>query len=357
MSIALAPRELRTLGLADAAASRGVAVRLDGLTKRFPVRRGWAEMLRHPTRIDYTMAVQGVSWEVHAGELFGLLGPNGAGKTTIFKMLSTSTIPDGGTAAIHGHDVVRHPDKVRCLIGCVMANDRSLYWRLSAAENLQLFGALHHLHGAEARHRIDEVLRIVELHDTRAKLVGTFSSGMKQRLLIARALLPRPRVLLLDEPTRSLDPLSARSFRNFLKTEISARQGCTVLVATHSSEEAMELCDRLAVLDKGRLLAVGTTEELSRRFGGQMYCIWTRSPDHSALAGLATQGRIEGLAVRPPDAEGWSCVTMEIPGGLDHATRVLELLAAAGMRIARFERVDLSLADLIERVVATHGRS
>ncbi|HEX6964410.1 MAG TPA: ABC transporter ATP-binding protein, partial [Gemmatimonadaceae bacterium] len=235
---------------------RDAAVRVEGLTKRFRVRRRWSEMLRHPWAHEYAMAVRDLSWEVRRGEFFGLLGPNGAGKTTVFKMLMTSTTPDAGRALVHGYDVVREAGRVRALVGCVLANDRSLYWRLSAAENLRLYAALYNLHGARARDRVRELLRVVELDDTGEKMVAEFSSGMKQRLLIARALLSEPSVLLLDEPTRSLDPLSARRFRDFLRTEIAGNQGCTVLLATHSSEEAMELCDRVAVLDRGRLLAL-----------------------------------------------------------------------------------------------------
>jgi ABC-type multidrug transport system ATPase subunit len=353
MSTVLAPAELRSDGRARAATSRDTAISLKGLTKRFAVRREWAEVLRHPRRTDYTTAVNRVSCEIRAGEFFGLLGPNGAGKTTIFKMLLTSTIPDGGTALVHGHDVVRSAARVRRLVGCVLANDRSLYWRLSALENLRLYAALYNLHGAEARHRVDELLRLVDLHDAGTKLVATFSSGMKQRLLIARALLPRPKVLLLDEPTRSLDPLSARNFRSFLRSEIAGEQGSTVMVATHSSEEAIELCDRVGVLNNGRLLAVGTTDELARRFGGQLFCVWTKNPDHAAFATLASQGRVAGVTMSPAEADGWSCVRMAIPGDLDQAKRVLELLTAAGVGIARFERESLSLADLIERVVAS----
>ncbi|HET7564885.1 MAG TPA: AAA family ATPase, partial [Gemmatimonadaceae bacterium] len=165
-----------------------------------------------------------------------------------------------------------------------------------------------------------------------------------------------PRVLLLDEPTRSLDPLSARRFREFLRSEIARGQGCTVLLATHSSEEAMELCDRVGVLDKGRLLALGTTSELARRFGDQRYLIWTRSPRHPALRSLATQGRIAEIAIEPAEDAGWSCVQVGIPGGLDGAERTLDYLKCAGMDVARFERATMTLADLIDRVITSERR-
>lgn len=326
-------------------------MRMEGLTKRFPVRRTWLEMLSHPFNVSYQTAVSDVSCAIHEGELFGLLGPNGAGKTTLFKLLTASTTPDGGTATILGHDAVRQDDEVRRLVACVWANERNLYWRLSALENLRLFAALHKLHGAQGRQRIQEVLEFVELTDCGEKMVATFSSGMRQRLLIARALLSRPRVLLLDEPTRSLDPISARRFREFLRTEIVERQGCTVALATHNTEEAMELCDRVAILDHGRLLAVGKSQELSRQFADSVYCLWTRNPDHPAIIMLDVEGRARMIDVAPADTDGWYCVRLEIDGGMTHSTDILNCLVASGVDVARFEQQQLSLAELIERVV------
>lgn len=328
-----------------------VAVGVYGLTKRFARRRTWAELLRSPFNNDQVTVVHDVTWTVAPGELFGLLGPNGAGKTTIFKMLAGATTPDGGTAVVHGRDVILETMAVRHSVGCVMANDRTLYWRLSAAENLRLFAALYGIYGRTAQQRIREVLRAVELSDAGNKLVANFSSGMRQRLLIARALLPRPRVLLLDEPTRSLDPLSARSFRAFLRNELVATGECTVLLATHSSEEAMDLCDRVAVLDRGRLLAQGTTRELSAQYGGEWYCIWTRDAEHPALLARAAEGYLRHLTITPSDASGWSCLRAQIPGGADRAAGILQSLARDGMRISRFESVQLTLADLLERIV------
>jgi ABC-2 type transport system ATP-binding protein len=150
--------------------------------------------------------VQHVSCDVQPGEFFGLLGPNGAGKTTLFKMLATLTSPDEGWATVHGVDVMKDPRAVRRMIAPVAADERGLHWRLSALENLRLFATLYALRGSELQARIDEVLGVVGLRGAERRTVGTYSSGMRQRLLIARALLIRPRVLLLDEPTRSLDP-------------------------------------------------------------------------------------------------------------------------------------------------------
>jgi ABC-2 type transport system ATP-binding protein len=337
------------------ATARPVSVVLHGLSKRFPVRRGWMEMLRHPRRVSYAPVLQNVSAEVYEGEFFGLLGPNGAGKTTLFKILATLVLPDAGTATIGGFDIIQDAPQVRRVLAPVIADERSLYWRLSARENLELYGVLQGLDRSASRARADELLRVVGLDDTGIKLVASFSSGMKQRLLIARALIGGPRVLLLDEPTRSLDPISARAFRAFLREEISGRQRCTVLLATHNTEEALELCDRVAVLDHGRLLATGTAERLSRENGDERYRLWTRDPHHPGIASLAERGAASDVAVRGMDDEGWSIVELEIPGGPDRAAQVLAFLTEQRIPIARFDRVTLSLADLIQRIVERQG--
>jgi ABC-2 type transport system ATP-binding protein len=329
-----------------------VAVQMDRLTKRFPIRRTWYEMMRHPLATEHATAVNAVSCTIHAGELFGLLGPNGAGKTTLFKMLTSSTTPDEGRATVLGYDAELENREVRSLVACVWANERNLFWRLSARENLRLFATLYKLHGAQRKKRIDEVLECVELADCGEKMVATFSSGMKQRLLIARALLSQPKLLLLDEPTRSLDPISARRFRDFLRTEIVGRKGCTVVLATHNTEEAMELCDRVAILDHGRLLAVGTSGDLGRQFGDQIYSLWTRSPDHPAILMLDAEHRVRILEVlRAENEGGWYRVTLEMQGGMDRSVEILNCLVQSGVDVARFEHRTLSLADLIERVV------
>ena len=333
------------------APSERTAIEIDGLTKRFPVRRSWLDTLRAPTRREFAPAVSGVTCTIRTGEFFGVLGPNGAGKTTLFKILCGSILPDAGRASVFGRDVESDAAEVRRMVGSVMANDRSLSWRLSAVENMRLFATLHGLRGSERTRRVNELLEGVDLRDTGEKMVGTFSTGMKQRLLIARALLARPALLLLDEPTRSLDPISARSFRSFLRTELAAREGCTILLATHSGEEAMELCDRVAIMDRGRLLALGTAEEIGREVGGERFALWTTAPEHPAIRSLMSQGVATEIAMLDAEADGWSCVHLVIPGGPPVTARVVDVLTCAGVPVARFERAPLSLADLIDRVV------
>ena len=328
----------------------GTALGVYEIRKRFAVRRKWSERLRAPFRRTWTDALQGISFEVRVGEIVGLLGANGAGKTTLLKVLSTIVLPDSGSAEVHGVDVVRNARRVRSLIAPVTADERSLEWRLSARENLLFYAALCGVRPAEARSRVDELLTQVELSASGDKLVGQFSSGMRQRLLVARALLRRPRVLLLDEPTRSMDPIAARSFRALLRSEITERQACTVLIATHDAEEALELCHRVAVMDRGRLVAIDTPAALSARYSSDVYRVFTSTPDHAAF----TRWRAETLASAPYQS-GIDSVDISLGSGAD-AADVLNSLVLAGARIHGFEKLRPSLADIMERVAADGER-
>ena len=344
MTLVAAPRLVR-------APHTTQAVSIAGLSKRFRVRRPLATAVRAPLGRETRLALAGIDLDVNEGEFLGLLGPNGAGKTTLFKILSTLILPDSGRATVLGHDVVRNPVSTRRLVAPVIADERSLHWRLNAVENLRLFSALHGVPSREVSARVRELLTLVGLETTTAQLVGTFSSGMKQRLLIARALLARPRVLLLDEPTRSLDPISARALRAFLRDELVGRQGCTVLLATHSADEAFGLCDRVAVLDRGRLLATGPVERLAQDVGDERYRAWTRDAQHPAWRALGERGVLAHLNSAVKEDE-WTRIDVDVPGGLDQAAHVLDLLTCAGVRVARFERAPLTLAELLDRIVA-----
>jgi ABC-2 type transport system ATP-binding protein len=250
---------------------------------------------------------------------------------------------------------MQSPERVRQVLAPVIADERSLNWRLSARENMRLFAALHGLRGAEASRRIDELLALVNLVEAADRLVTGFSSGMKQRLLVARTLLARPSVLLLDEPTRSLDPISARAFRQFLRQDVALAQGCTVLLATHNAEEAFELCDRVGVLQRGRLVAVGQTSELAREVGEDRFALWIRPADQSAIDNLVARGVIRDAKAFVAEEDGWSRVECDLRGGLDGAAEAIAFFTTQGIRVARCEPMKLSLADLLERVLARHA--
>jgi ABC-2 type transport system ATP-binding protein len=321
------------------------------LVKSFPVRRTWSAAIRAPFSTQWQRVTDHVTCDIAQGELFGLLGPNGAGKTTFMRMLATTVLPDGGTATVHGADVVRDAREVRGMIASVVANERAVLWRLSASDNLRYFAALLGLRGAARTARIKEVLELVEMTDTGEKIVGEFSSGMRQRLLIARALLGTPRVLLLDEPTRSLDPVSARQFRRFMTRLVREQARCTVVLATHSTDEAMELCDRVGVLDRGRLLAVGRPSEFSADLTRDSFRAWLSGDVLPALGQLLSSGILTSATELPGREGDWREFSLVVPGGHESAAQVVRALVQNGVDVARIERVPVSVADIIERVL------
>lgn len=240
------------------------AISVDNLTKRFPRTTGYRDLLPFRER-QWVMAVNGVSLDIKEGEFFGLLGPNGAGKTTLIKLLCCLVLPNSGTGRVFGHDIVKEEQAVKNLVGLVSAEERSFYWRITGRENLQFFASLYHLSRHETKARIDELLSLVGLADEGDIRFQNYSTGMRQKLAIARGLLSEPQVLFVDEPTRSLDPVSAQIVRCFLKEKVAGR-GKTVVLATHNLNEAEQLCDRLAIMDHGRVIALGSVQELRSLF-------------------------------------------------------------------------------------------
>ncbi|MGB9733633.1 MAG: ABC transporter ATP-binding protein [Conexivisphaera sp.] len=210
------------------------------------------------------VAVNGVTLRIRRGSIFGLLGPNGAGKSTLLRMICTLLRPTAGRAFVEGHDVVREPNEVRRTIG-VVQEKLLLYPVLTARENLELFGRLYGIEGEELRRRIRELLEEVKLWGFRDKPVGTFSSGMRQRLNIVRALMHDPSVIILDEPTNALDPQSVRWVRDYVKG--LRDRGLTVVVTTHDMHEAEELSEDLAIMDRGQVLDVGPVDQLKSKYG------------------------------------------------------------------------------------------
>jgi ABC-2 type transport system ATP-binding protein len=244
-----------------------LAIEAHALSKEFEKGRRtlWQRLRREPDRRQRFLAVEGVDLAVRRGEVFGLLGPNGAGKTTTMRMLATLLEPTSGSARLLGLDLVTDARRIRASLGAVLSGERSLYWKLTARENLEYFAALYHVPPAEARKRIPQVLAAVRLAERADDYVEKYSTGMRQRLVLARALLPDPELLLLDEPTVGLDPQSARDLRQRI-AELRD-QGRTVLLTTHYMEEADQLCDRIAIIDHGRIVALDTPAGLKRTIG------------------------------------------------------------------------------------------
>ena len=208
------------------------------------------------------LAVDGLSFDVKEGELFGVLGPNGAGKTTTVKMLTTLLIPTSGHAKILGYDVEKEPGPIRSKIGFIFGGERGLYWRLSGIDNLRYFASLYHVDPDISKTRIPYLLDMVGLADRGDEKVEGYSRGMKQRLHIARTLLHDPSVLFLDEPTMGLDPVGAREVRQVVRNLQAEKK--TILLTTHYMFEADALCERIVVINHGKAVALDTPEALKR---------------------------------------------------------------------------------------------
>lgn len=271
-------------------------------------------------------AVDGVSFDVLKGEIFSLLGPNGAGKTTLISILSCLLKPDSGDALIMGHSISTEPRLVKASIG-VVPQEVALYSDLSARENLLFWGKMQDLRGAPLAHRVDDVLEIIGLADRQKERVSTYSGGMKRRVNIAVALLHKPALVIMDEPTVGIDPQSRRSILDNVKQ--LRDQGMTVLYTTHYMEEAQELSDHVGIMDHGKLVAVGTQRELITSVG-ELNHIQLRLTGPSEEL-LETWKVIEGIHDVTSDDGVVTVLTADSNRVLP---RLFETAAGAGVRIA-----------------------
>jgi ABC-2 type transport system permease protein len=271
------------------------AIEARGLTKWFPPQPGWRDiaMLRTP-RGEGTLAVDRVSFEVRRGEIFGLLGPNGAGKTTLIKLLATLVLPTSGTAWVNGLPLAR-TGEIRETIGLMTSNERSFYHRLTCRENLAFYGGLYHLTPARCERKVAELTAMLDMDGFLDKRYDRCSSGMKQRLALARALLNDASLLLLDEPTVTLDPVAAAQFRERLYA-LARRESRTLLVVTHNPDEAVELCDRVAVMIHGHLRTVGAPDRLRALLQSDGRCeLRVRGFTHELAEGLRALSAVREL--------------------------------------------------------------
>ncbi|HET6977782.1 MAG TPA: ABC transporter ATP-binding protein [Pyrinomonadaceae bacterium] len=238
------------------------AISVRNLSKTYPVPfQRLRAFLRRPVK-EPVEALRDVSFEVETGEIFGLIGRNGAGKTTLTKIVATLVQPTTGSVVVSGHDSVTNDEQVRREIGLATAEERSFYWRLTSEQNLMFFARLHGLSDRVAKQRIRDLFRQLELEEVAGRRFGELSTGNKQRLAVARAMLASPPVLLLDEPTRSLDPLAAARTRDIIRSLAEQDPPVTILLTSHNLGEVETLCRRVAVISRGRIRAVDTPKNL-----------------------------------------------------------------------------------------------
>jgi ABC-2 type transport system ATP-binding protein len=311
----------------------------------------WQRIRREPDKRDRFRAVDGIDLVVEAGEIFGLLGPNGAGKTTTMKMLATLLIPTSGTIRVLGIDPLERPREVRARLGAMLSGERSLYWKLTGRENLEYFAALYHVPPSETKARIANVLAAVKLADRADDYVERYSTGMRQRLALARALLPNPPLVVLDEPTVGLDPQASRDLRDRVR-ELKA-QGRTVLLTTHYMEEADQLCDRVAIIDHGRIVALDTPAALKRTIRAEEVVHLEIGVDGDAAAVIDRLGRSATVA-RTERRNGTLNVTAHCASARDFVPAAFDAARSTGATIRHVEVVPVTLEDVF---LALTGRA
>jgi ABC-2 type transport system ATP-binding protein len=241
--------------------STPVAIAVDHLSQTYPVPFLRLKKLLRRKFKPPVEALRNVSFEIREGEIFGLIGPNGAGKTTLTKIIATLIQPTAGAVSVKGHDTVIDDQRVRRNVGLAGAEERSFYWRLTAEQNLLFFARLYGLSNRTARRRLAELFELLDLQGIARRRFAELSTGNKQRLAVARAMLAEPPVLLLDEPTRSLDPIAATRMRSTIKS-LSQRNKSTIFLTSHNLPEVEELCDRVAIISKGEIRALDTPQNL-----------------------------------------------------------------------------------------------
>ncbi|MEJ2671441.1 MAG: ABC transporter ATP-binding protein/permease [Deltaproteobacteria bacterium] len=321
------------------------AIETFSLSKYFPSANGCFGLF--PLSYHSQAAVDQVTFAVKPAEIFGLLGANGAGKTTLIKMLATLIIPSSGSARINGSPLFE-AEKVRGAITLVGSDERSFYWRLTGRQNLEFFAALYHLPPPHLHSRIKEVLHLTGLEEAAEVPVKAFSAGMKQRLAIARALLAKTPILLLDEPTKGLDPAATRRLHNLIREELAGRQGITVVLATNQLWEAEALCHRVAVMRQGHLQGCGALSELRHDLGlSKSWRLVTRNLTPS-LSGLLEES-FPRLGITAQDGGDFL-----IEWGADNdpgAEEVIRVILQGGGKILGFSEIEASPEVIFDTLV------
>jgi ABC-2 type transport system ATP-binding protein len=326
-----------------------VAAEFSGIRKSFPAAFGYVSWVKNLGRSVRRAALHDVSFAVKRGELFGLLGANGAGKSTILRLLAGLVLPDSGRITIDGVDARAEPLRARRRIGFCSGEERSFYYRLTARSNLMYFGALAGMHRGDLPHRIEEVARAVDLFEELDARFDRFSAGMRQRLSFARALLADPSVLLLDEPTRAVDPGHAYELRRFIREDLVGRYGKTVILATNQLDEAWELCDRIAVLRAGRIVTVASPAELGRMASPvRRYSIGLDRIDEVLLARLRAMSGV--ISFSSEQGPAGVCLSVDLDDDARTLTHLMRIVSANGVSITSVGPGTVRPADVFARL-------
>ncbi len=311
--------------------------------KKTFIERSWKSILL-PKRSKRVEALKGVSLKVEKGEVFGLLGPNGAGKTTLLKILATLIMPDSGEARLFGIDLLKHPGEIRKLIGLVNTNERSFYWRLTGRQNLQFFASLYNIGYRAKKNLVDEMLDFIGISEIGNTPFMKYSSGEKQRLSVARALLPDPEILLMDEPTNSLDPMAAIKIRKFVKDRLASTLGKTIIWCTHNLREAEEMCNRIAIIHRGSIIESGSID--------YMHSLLEHEGIFNIKAGISSVDYFKELGINPLNiSRNNGKVEFDVKEKSDNIPELLRTLAQNNIPIYECSRKKVELEEVFEKLI------
>ena len=322
-------------------------IKVENLCKTYQTRQRKGLFRSQKSAVD---ALTKINLEVKAGEIFGLLGPNGAGKTTLIKILTTLLLPTSGEAWVNGFHIQRQENQVRASVGCMLMGERGLYWKLTGRENLEYFGALYHLNPARRKQRSNEIIALLSLGELADRSVETYSSGQKMKLAFGKALINDAPLLVLDEPTNTLDVPSASELRSIVRK--LNQQGKTVVYTTHIMNEAETLCERVAIIDRGQLLALGRVNELKNSLRQDQVTHFEGVI--SARAETALRQLPEVLQTSRATLDGKAVLTVVTAANQGRLPRLIELLTQAGCVLQKITSQEPTLEDVF---IAKTGRT
>jgi len=341
--------------MSDASTVHGrVVVETSRLTKVFrPPRSLLGRWFMRP-RND-VLAVDAVDLAIREGEIFGLVGPNGAGKTTLIKMLTTLVMPTSGHARVGDHDVVKGERHVRQVVGLVTSNERSFYWRLTGRQNLEFYAALYQIPPAEARSWVDELLRLLDLSHKGDDRFDSYSTGMRQRLAMARGLLSKPSILFMDEPTKGVDPIGAAQIIEMIRGPVMGLWNPTVLITSHNLTEIERLCGRIALLHRGRIIACGDFAHLrSLASTGERYRLAVRKLSADILRRIAQEVEAT-MPLTVTQLNGVSEFDIELPLGRECFPRLIRAVVSAGGDVLKCATLEASFDDVFHTLIGSHA--
>ena len=320
------------------------AIEVSNLRKEFEVKKKNGLFKRKKEK-EIFVAVDNVSFNVSKGEIFGFLGPNGAGKTTTIKMISTLLRPTSGTAIVNGVNGVENPIDVLKNLGTVLAGERSTYWKLTGKENLEYFAAMNGITGKKAAKKINYLLKRFNLDKRADETVEKYSTGMKQRVALAKALISDPEILILDEPTSGLDPQSARNLRELI-LEIK-EEGRTILLTTHYMEEADQLSDRIAIIDHGKIIAMDTPYNLKNDLNKtNIVALELSNWNDNALEKIRKVHSVENINSKFNDITQIWEVKIHIANGSDSISSLISNIISSDIKIINFRVEEPTLEDV-----------